>query len=558
MPAETPPSFSTVPPSHFVRPLILRRIGFLIPLCLFLGLSLYHLSLPGLHYDEAREAGVNAMQLLLGQPVEAFRGAAIRIAGQAFPLMVQDYIGALNVYLALPFLAAGGIRVVSLRLLPVLTAALTLLLTYRLAGRLGGPVAAGVAALLLAVDPSFVFWSRQGIFVTNITALLAVAAAGASLRVARRGRPVDWAVLGGLCGLGLWAKLLFVWVIGGGLVVALAAVGAQRRGLLPSPPETPRRRIGPVVGLGAFLLGGLPLWIFNLQTGGTLISIFSNLDRSYYGVQNADFLHNVAHRAAQVGVLLRGEHFWYLGAVASNRTAPWLLAALVALAIVAWGVYPSRRPAMLMSLIGAMAFVAFYVAQSAFTVSDLFVTHYATLLPFLMLTAGLAAGVAARTAGRVGTIVAMALVLSWVAGSVGVDARYHRALSISGGHSAHSDAIYRLADYLDQRPGRPVVALDWGMDAPVEFLTAGRVNPVELFGYERLDAPDPGFADRVALYLDRPETLYILHAPEDTVFRGRREALEAMAREAGYRVVVEQVIRERTQRPLFLVIRVTP
>ena len=37
------------------------------------------------------------------------------------------------------------------------------------------PATAILAALLLAVNPSFVFWSRQGIFVTNLTALLFVA-----------------------------------------------------------------------------------------------------------------------------------------------------------------------------------------------------------------------------------------------------------------------------------------------------------------------------------------------------------------------------------------------
>ena len=190
---------------------------------LFLGFSLYQLFLPGLHSDEAREAGVNAMQLLRGLPVDAFRGAAIRVGKWAFPLMVQDYIGSLNVYLEIPFLAVGGIRVTTLRLLPVLTAALTLLLTHRVADRLAGPVAATVVALLLAVSPSFVFWSRQGIFVTNITALLAMAAVWLALRATRRDLLTDWAMLGLVCGLGVWAKLLFVWVIGAGAAVALAA-----------------------------------------------------------------------------------------------------------------------------------------------------------------------------------------------------------------------------------------------------------------------------------------------------------------------------------------------
>ncbi len=546
-------------------PRLQRWSGLLIPLALFGTLALYQLSLPGLHYDEAREAGVNAMQLLRGLPVDAFRGAAVHVAGQTFPLMVQDYIGALNVYLAIPFLAAGGVNsVVALRLLPVLTAAVTLALAYRLAERLAGGFAASVTALLLAVSPSFVFWSRQGIFVTNITALLAVAAALLALHVARRGRLIDWAALGVVCGLGLWAKLLFVWVLGAGLAVAAGWVlgrrwaagrggaggGARRR--------RARRSLGPAVCVGGLLAGTAPLLLFNLQTGGTFIAIFSNLGRSYYGVNNADFLHNLGRRIAQLGTLLRGDHFWYLGAAIPNRLAPWLLAMLLGLALGAWLARPSaRRSAPLPWLAASTAFVALYVAQSSFTVSDLFVTHYATLLPFLLLTAGLAAGVLARAGGRIGAALAIALVLVWAGGDLAVDVRYHRALAQTGGHSAHSDAVYTLADYLAQRPGAPVVALDWGMDAPVRFLTAGQVNPVELFGYDRLDAPDPGFSERLKPFLARPETLYLLHAPSDIVFQGRREVLEALAAEAGRRVVQERVILERTQRPLFLVVRVT-
>ena len=99
----------------------LRRAWLVAALVLYLTLACYQLGLPGLHYDEAKEAGLNAMELLTGAPVTAFRGAGIPWDGRTLPLMVQDYIGALNVYLALPLLALTGIGVPNLRLLPVLT-----------------------------------------------------------------------------------------------------------------------------------------------------------------------------------------------------------------------------------------------------------------------------------------------------------------------------------------------------------------------------------------------------------------------------------------------------
>lgn len=552
---------------------VVRQWGALpIALALFLGLTLYQLSLPGLHYDEAREAGVNALQLVRGLPVEAFRGAAVRIAGQTFPLMVQDYIGALNVYLAIPFLALGGVNVVALRLLPVVTAALTLVLVYRLVNRLAGPIAADVTALLLAVNPTFVFWSRQGVFVTNITALLAVMAAVLALHVARHRRPVDWAALGLVCGLGLWAKLLFAWAIGAGLTITLIGLVSQRQverarqvsavaSVALSSSEGVawlRQMLGPALGISGLLVGMAPLLAFNLKTGGTLISVFSHLERSYYGVNNADFLHNLERRAWQLWALLNGEHLWYLGEAIPNQLAPWLAIALVASALIVWAAQRSRRLGQLAPLAGGLLFVAFYMVQSSFTVSDLFITHYATGLPFVFLVAGLATGVLVQVAGRRGAALALALALAWAGSDLVIDLRYHQALRLTGGHSTHSDAIYALAGHLIKRPEQPVVALDWGIAAPVYFLTEGRVNPVELFGYERLDAPDPGFEARLLPYLERPDTAYLFRSGDDTIFEGRRQALKELALREGRHFIREITIRERTRRAAFRVVRVVP
>ena len=183
-------------------------------------LGAYQLRLPGLHYDEAKEAGLNAMELITGQPVTAFRDATVQVGPWRLPLMVQDYIGALNVILTVPFLAIGGVNVVALRWLPLLTGALTLVVTWRVAWRLGGPLAASATALLLAVNPAFVFWSRQGIFVTNLTALIFMTSLLTGLRWWELRRRRDLWLTAFLCGLGIYAKLSFVWAIGAMLVVA--------------------------------------------------------------------------------------------------------------------------------------------------------------------------------------------------------------------------------------------------------------------------------------------------------------------------------------------------
>ena len=111
--------------------LFLGLLGLAVAAAIYIGLSIYQINLPGLHYDEAFEA-VPALQLLLRQPFSTFRNAGLNLGQQRLPLMTQDYIGALNTYLALPFIAMLGATPTALRTLSVLIGLVTLGLTYAL------------------------------------------------------------------------------------------------------------------------------------------------------------------------------------------------------------------------------------------------------------------------------------------------------------------------------------------------------------------------------------------------------------------------------------------
>ncbi|MCB0248863.1 MAG: glycosyltransferase family 39 protein [Anaerolineae bacterium] len=586
----------------------IRRWLPLAAVILYLALALPQLNLPGLHYDEAKEAGLNALEMLRAQNVQAFRSAGVQIGPLFLPIMVQDYIGALNVYLALPFLAALGATVTALRLLAVACGLATLLLAWQLGdelGRLAGnprPWTGGIAALLLAVSPSFLFWSRQGIFVTNIVVTLAVATVWAVTRWRRSGR-AGWLYSAAfLAGLGLWTKLLFVWVLGalvGVAIVVWVAGKIGRRGkearkgkdgkkgnegkaeTVPSPqPLVPRpqtsdptphtlRPIHWLIAALCFLLGVSPLILFNQQTSGTLNAVFGNLGQSYYGVNNADFFANLSARVGQLVTLLRGDHFWYLGGPFANGWAAPLAAGLITVAVVAAVTTLRRRGQTNAGAVLGMAllFVVLLVLQSSFTVSDLFITHDAIVQPFLLLLVALAVevlllatrGVEGSAAGgrawRVVAALAVLALTAWLAGDLRADVRYHRALAETGGHATHSDAVQRLADWLDQENAAQPLALDWGIDAPVRYLTGNRVQPLEVFGYERIGEPDAGFVGRIEPFLDDPGRLVVLHTDQDTVFQGRRAALEALAGQRGRIVEEVATFNERNGSPVFVVLR---
>ena len=554
----------------------LRRIWLAAAMALYLALAIYQPGLPGLHYDEAREAGVNALEILTGAPITAFRNAGLVVGGRTFPLMVQDYIGAINVYLTLPLLALTGIGVPNLRMLPILAGLLVLLLVERsvsawIAWRRtpGDPAQAGatpisrsglLAISLLAVSPTFVFWSRQGIFVTNLTQVFVFLCIWQAVQWLRTGRSRALIVAALAAGLALYAKLLAIWVIA---PLALLAAGAwlmlRRRG--HAPPLTLRTLIG---GATAFLLPLLPLLLFNLQTGGTFASIGGNLGQSYYGVNNLAVGGNLVTRLEQLVQVLRGDHFWYLGAVFANQLAPWL-----ALLVIAVGA--ARAPGVVLP---PLLLLAGAVLTSIFTVSDLFVTHYALLQPLALAVVGIALGAVLQepTGGLaplrrttrpalhsgVSHLLVGAFFLTWVAIDLTNTFAYHRALAQSGGLGDHSDASYHLAYHLRYNGMGAPIALDWGMDAPVRYLSEGAVTPIEIFGYASPAAPDAEFADRLAPFLENPDNVYLLHSVDATVFQGRAAVFFDSVAAQGLTAVRQQVFSQRDGTPLYEIWKVQP
>ncbi|MFN8487107.1 MAG: hypothetical protein U0350_05900 [Caldilineaceae bacterium] len=550
-----------------------RRIWLWSVLALYVGLATYQLGLPGLHYDEAREAGVNAMELLTGAPVTAFRQVSVHLFGWQLPVMVQDYIGALNVYLALPFLAITGIGVPNLRALAVLTGLAALWTLERAISEWMAchpppapcslpPAPCSLPALLtltlLAASPSFVFWSRQGIFVTNLTQPFTFCCLWQGLHWLRTGRTRALILSGLTAGFALYAKLLAIWVIGPfGLLVAGWWLWQQRRKPILVPALSWQAILYTLVAFGLPLL---PLLWFDWQTGAAN-ELLHKLNTSYYGVNNRDVLHNLPIRWTQLLQSLRGEQFWYLGGVYGNWIAPWL--AGVALL---GGLRQAWRLVMPPLLVLTLVFLC-----SLFTVSDLFITHYALVQPLGVAVVGIALATwithSPATTDKPAfspngdafrRYSGLILICLWLGFDLTATLRYHAALARSGGLADHSDATYHLAYYLRYHGLGAPVALDWGIDAPVRYLSEGTVTPIELFGYTSPYQPDAQFGQHLRPFLANPQNVYLLHAPAQTVFAGRREQFMQTANVLGLKLVQEQQFTQMDGKPLFELWRALP
>lgn len=546
-----------------------RYLPLLIAILIYAGLAFYQIRLPGLHHDEAQEAALMGMQLNNGLPPVLFRNTGLNFAGRAWPLMVQDYIGALNVYLAWIAFAIGGVSVESLRTMTILTGIVTLITAFGAARSLAGQKAGALTVLLLAVHPTYIFWTRQGVYVTSYTQTLALASLWLMVRWWKGGKAHNLYLAAFLMGIGLWGKLLFIWFMGAVFIawlllnlprwIQLTRHTPRNAGLTSEDvksgvlrPTLPTKWHTILIAILCGILGLLPLILYNLKSGGTLENIFGNLDQSYYGVDNSNVGENFRERIRQAPLVFESGHMWELGGQHPNPIAREWLYLTGGACIVAALITQEKRGVRLFIVL----LVLLMVAQSSFTSTALWFTHFALILPFMVMLGAVGALALLDilrkflpvnfTYGILAALVVLVFALDGLSAY-----QYHRSLQKTGGLRTHSDAIYRLVDTLNQLPPySPVAALDWGISPVTETLTDGKIVPNEVFGYASMTEADSGFSARLAPFFALDESLYILHVPSETVFQ-RREAFFQAANQANREVVLMETIYTKTGDPYF-------
>lgn len=535
----------------------------LAALCLYCGLAFYQLRLPGFYYDEALDLPA-AIHLARGQtPALSPNDPGLTLGGTTYPLMILDYLGAANTYLLWPVFVFIGASWLSVRWFEVLLGAIILALSHRLARAWFGSSVAALTALLIAVNPSFIFWTRMGISVTHLMSVCSVGSLLALQHWTRTQRN-RWLFLGGFfLGLGLWAKFLFLW-----WVLALALVCALTIFSRPAREWWPRG-VAPLLkwklwGAGAlgFSVGASPLIYYNLRTGLTYRILLNSLNApTEYGVNNSHVLGNLRAAWEQFHIFLDGSYFWYNGAIHANPWAypAWLFTLAVLLALLIRLSPRVRSRAMAVVLI-----IAAIVFQSAFTVSGIWATHLYLLVPFIQIVVALAAVSAWNVVAgfpRLGMpmqwslrLASALLVLIFFIGDLNTTGRYYVSLTQFGGVGRFSDAIYPLADYLDRHNFISPAALDWGLQKNLLILTNGRVIPIEIFGYS--PAPDAGFRERVLASLC--DECVFVNVDQAYAVYPREAAFRQILAEAGYAIAEEIVFRERSGQAAYEVYRVKP
>jgi len=518
-------------------------VVFLTSLATYIILGSYQLDLPGLYYDEALDA-VPAMQTLSGQALDI--AGVINSGGREWPLMVMSYVGPITTYLLMPFFVLFGVSVEILRATNLLIGLATLILAYGFLSEFFDKRVAALSTLLLAVNPTFIFWSRTGAMVSLPLLPLAILVFWCLWRWFHRRQNIYFVFAAFCLGLGLATKILFLWLwLGLGLSWLvfspyISPGGGWRAWLWPLKQLTNRTRI---LALFATLLGCAPLIIYNSRDAGTIRALLENLTHTrLYGVSNLDILTNLRTVfMTDLRTLLDGSIFASsFGRAHANPVA--VVAFICTLLLHIWLIRQAQftyRPIRLKFLILICVSI---VSQSAFTISGFGAHHLMIIwpIPQVVITAaftGLANHLHYRAPEEYPQWrLLLGLIFIIIVGSeMLTTVQYHRTLSHTRGNGWFSDAINVLAEDL-QHVSEPIIALDWGFRRNLQLLTLGQIDPEERFTYGA--RPDESFDFYINSRVAQAPAFYLLHSPQFTAFPGHRQLFE----DAAYRHRLQPVL----------------
>jgi hypothetical protein len=521
----------------------------------FVLLASLSIRLPGLYYDELFQL-TTALAFVkggVGSAVAWVPGTEISLAGHPLPLMAHSYIGAVKTVAFVPVAAAFGISPASVRGFTIAVAALSLAFTYLFARRLFRSAAiAAVGVVLLATDPSFVFYSRVDFGPSVFMFLLKAIGLWQLVLWWQSGR-LRSLVVGSLAfGLGVYDKANFAWIVAAvlGAALLLDYRGVRRR--------LDRRSL--LSAVGAFALGCLPFLAYNASWPPRTIepALKGTLHVSGGNPSGNPFV-QFGLRVQQLVRLLDGETISEL-LTGRHGGAPVLPALALAAAAAIAALYAASRfrarlrPAMFVVLSGLLVLVA-----SALTPGGSYPHHVllAYPAPHLALAALVVEGaeLVRERARLVATGLGAAALAASIAVSVTTSSGVLSRLRDTGGTGNFSDGVYGLERYLVRHdPNRRLVIVDWGIFQNLVALSDGRLPATEL--WQQLNAKGR-VRGKVLEQLDDPTARYVLHAPGATNFPRARSRFFATLRREGHRMHLEQRVTTRLGQPLFEVYRVS-
>jgi hypothetical protein len=521
---------------------------------------------PGLHIDEAAHVVPSLAFAKGGLPTNAIigTGPTLDVGGHSMNIMTFPLAGSLKNFLFVPVAALFDMGPQSVRYFSIALSALALVATYVFARRLfRSEWVAAIGVALLAVDPSFVFYTKVDFNHTALMILLKALAAWQFLRWWDTRSGLSLAISGFAVGLGVYDKANFVWIVAAAAVAiaVLAGRAAWERANVPAA----------ALGIAGLVLGSLPLIYYNLRSGlaslhtfGAVTGEFTAGSRSFFAdesVPGGGLVSQLIQRTEVLADLLDGS------SVSRLLVNPFpirivLIPILFAIAAAAICVqlFTSRPHSReLRAGFAAVLMTVFTLAAAAATSGGFHGYHVILAYPFPHLALALVIVQAARAvasrralARRPRAFAATAAVLTAIPVGLALATTLgmNHALSEDGGRGPWSDRIYTLERYLTgAHDGQRVVTADYGLSLNLVALSQGDLH---LDDYTLLlEENSPPARQVLAPALRDRHTWYVLHAKDTTFNVPARRRLFATMKAVGAQPHLVRRFRERDGEPLY-------
>jgi hypothetical protein len=497
----------------------------------FLGFSLYQIDLPGLYGDEVDKLQPT-VSLLTGQPF-IHTGWHETMFGYRVLLAFTNRIGPVLSYLPMPFILLFDYTPLALRLTSVVCAWLTLIFAYYGAKTWCGASVTRFGIALAAVNPTFVFTQRMGYYSYGpVTLFTSISFFFLARYISDRGARNLW-ISAAFAGIAVETALQAVFVL---IPMALLAMFFLKT-IRPRPREI-------IIALSIFMVISLPVLLVGMKTGDMFERIGWS-GTSYGSLSISGFLDTLSEEARRFTGMLGGLDSIQVDSIGKVVRSIWMK-------YVFWLTIPAllfffmfardkidfirRDAATLLITLGGLFFTGFLLHND--------VTYQLIVLwPFAMLATGLGLAHVYQHFRRLRLIaVALACLLVISEGSMLVQA--HQLLSQNGGRILTSSQIYSLAKYFEERPNLRPVAMDWGLQNQIYYLTKGKILPNSIHGWWSKDgSPPDAFTKAVSQKLENPNNVFIFFAQGKGVF-DRYPHVERIAKNSNRPLYLKKVFYE--------------
>ena len=518
---------------------------------------------PGVYADELTNV-LPALVFVNGGPeaelVEG-TGPSLTIGDHSMHIMTMPYLGGLKTLAFVPVVDLFGVNPTSVRLLAIAVAALALLATFAFTRRLfRDQWIATIAVVLLAVDPSFFFFSREDWGPTNFMLLTKAVAGWQLLRWWDTDSRWSLALGSFAAGLGLWDKGNFGWILAAGGLALLVVAGRTLLARLTA-------RDG-LVAAGAFAAGALPLIVYNLRSGFGTVDAVRDLGQNVLGLPSYPFDEPTPGAGLASEVLARFETLSHVldgSSVSRLLGSPIpshfeVLPVIFALgAIVACGLlFTSNRGSREARAGVFLVLFALGVIAAATATDSGYHAHHLLLvypLPHMVLALAIvlaARYVAGRLHGRRNAFAVAAVLLAAVPAVLAgiTTAGVMSVLDETDGLGLWSARISDLERSLGRdRQQSEVVTVDWGLGPPLYGLSQGKLKVTELSYALQDRQKDPQSV--LSRPLRNPGARYVLHSEDTTVYSQARQRFFRAIRRTGTRMRMLRAFRGEQGRVVY-------